>query len=550
MISLIRTQLLVSLSLNSLLRREKRLKTLAAAGVLTLCLAPSYGGYVLMLGKAFAFMRQHHLPLYGMAVTGTYALSQLMVLFVGLPMVYATLYQAKDLSILLPLPIRPGAILAAKLVATYVVELLICIAFFAPSVVFYAVYADAGAVAIGCAVLSMLLLPANPIAICSIFSILVANTPKIGRSKWFWYMALMVAMVSASLCFTTITAVAPRPEVVDLLQAKMAQLNRLGRLIPGSVFALRALASSGGTAVLNTLLSLAVTAAYLAALGALSHWLYFGPVLRGDSGTAKRSRRAEPMRVRSFLTSYMRKEFLSTVKDPPVILNSLGGYIAVPVVMASYAVMKVQTKGKVDVIGAIMNSLHRPELASHLAVVVVGLALALALLGSATSLFSASYSKDGRRLWLEKTLPVTPAAIFLGKLLMGMCVVTAFNLVTVLAVKLILPLSPWQLVYAFVLSEVAVAYNAAIGLAIDCRRPKLVWKDTVHAVKQNLNVMIAFLINLIALGVNGVLLWVCVRHQLPAATTYSAAMALNALMLAAAMTVGLRTSGALDRVQV
>jgi hypothetical protein len=133
---------------------------------------------------------------------------------------------------------------------------------------------------------------------------------------------------------------------------------------------------------------------------------------------------------------------------------------------------------------------------------------------------------------------------------MGMCVVTAFNLVTVLAVKLILPLSPWQLVYAFVLSEVAVAYNAAIGLAIDCRRPKLVWKDTVHAVKQNLNVMIAFLINLIALGVNGVLLWVCVRHQLPAATTYSAAMALNALMLAAAMTVGLRTSGALDRVQV
>ena len=46
MISLLRTQLLVSFSVNNLLKKGKRAKYLGLALLLVLCVAPGYGGYV------------------------------------------------------------------------------------------------------------------------------------------------------------------------------------------------------------------------------------------------------------------------------------------------------------------------------------------------------------------------------------------------------------------------------------------------------------------------------------------------------------------------
>ena len=121
------------------------------------------------------------------------------------------------------------------------------------------------------------------------------------------------------------------------------------------------------------------------------------------------------------------------MKDPAVAMNAVGGYLSVPILLLMYTILKIQTKGQVDVVGQLAQAAHSPLLQRALPFVVVGIALGLSFLGTSSSLFAASYSKDGRRLWLEKTLPVPAWTLFLGKFLFGMGLVTSLNAVTVVA---------------------------------------------------------------------------------------------------------------------
>ena len=111
---------------------------------------------------------------------------------------------------------------------------------------------------------------------------------------------------------------------------------------------------------------------------------------------------------RGFLASYVRKELACTLKDPAVAMNALGGYIAIPIVAVSLGMTKARTHGQADMLAQLSALMHMPGVADNMPYVVVGVALVASLLGSMTSLFSASYSKDGRRLWVEKSLPVRP----------------------------------------------------------------------------------------------------------------------------------------------
>ena len=69
----------------------------------------------------------------------------------------------------------------------------------------------------------------------------------------------------------------------------------------------------------------------------------------GAGGGTRRGRRAESIRERSFLASCVRKEFACTLKDPAVAMNSLGGYIAIPIMMVTYTITKIQKIGRAHV---------------------------------------------------------------------------------------------------------------------------------------------------------------------------------------------------------
>lgn len=550
--ALLVTQLLTGLNLNAFVVKGKRGKAWLATIGMTVLLMPSYVSLVVLQVKMFAFLRSNGLPLESVALVGIYSAAQLMILLASIPAVYATLYQSRELSILLPLPYHPWQIVAAKLGAIYLPELIVGWALFVPALVTYYAYGHAPLALLPVTMVGLILMPAIPLALASIACMLIANIPGIGRNKWFWYVAITTALLGASVMLTAGMSAADAGEMTDLVQVRMRQISQMGRLMPGVQFAMYALADNRWNAVLHQLAHMAVVLGYALMVVLVGSRAYIGPILRGsDAGKSRTQRRsAEAARVRSFLKSVIRKEWICTLKDPAVAMNGLGGYIALPLLAVTYTVMKVQSKGKIDILGEMGRAVHSEAFAMHLPFAVVGIALGLAFFGSLSSLFSASFSKDGKRLWVEKSLPVAPFSILLGKLLAGYALVTPLNLIAIGFSMLVVPLNWRQWIYVALLSQLAIAWNAAFGLSIDCLRPKLVWKDTVQAVKQNVNVVLAMGVAMLGAGANVGAMWLLYRAHPGPLAVYAAALALNAALLACALGAARLAARRLHRIQV
>lgn len=546
--SLLMVQMLAGLNLNAFVVPKKRVKAWLAAIGLIVLFTPTYAGLVAIQVKSFAFVRSSGLPLESLVLVGAYAATQLMVFLASIPAVYAALFQSNELSILLPLPYHPWQIVGAKLAALYLPELLIGAALFCPSLVLYIAYGYMPAWAVPAATVCLLLLPLIPLSIATIACILIANIPGIGRSRWFWFVGITVALLGASLMLTATMSAAESGAVADLVEVRMRQIAQYGHLMPGTQFAMYTLVSTDWTLILHLVSYLVIGGAYTAAVLILGSRYYIGPVLSTAGVTTKRSSRAERVHVRSFLFSAARKELICTLKDPAVAMNGLGGYIALPLLAVTYTVMKVQTKGKVDIMGQLQALFQSEALRQYLPFAVTGLALGLALFGSLSSLFSASYSKDGKRLWVEKTLPVPMYTVFIAKLLAGYSLLTPLNLLTVGIFTLMVPFQPWQWLYVIVLSQVVLAWNGAAGLTVDCLRPKLVWKDTVQAVKQNMNVVIAMGISMAGAGLNALMLRLLFRIGVSDFTVYGTTLALNVGLLAAMLLIGRAASARFHRI--
>lgn len=548
MISLLKTQLMVGLNINAWRMGKKRARHVGMFLLVLLAISPSYGGWIMLQVKAFEFMAAGQVPLQDVQVAGTFAMAMMMALLAGVPVVYSTLLQSRDLSILLPLPYRPWQIVSAKLLVTYVIELIACVALCIPTYALYVRHGFAGPADIPVGILAMLLLPVLPVAVASTVSLLIAAIPGVGRNRWLWVALVLTAMLSLSLTLSVVSSGGAGSEMTDVVRVRMAQMERIGRLFPGAGFGFRAVTSHGWQAWTQIAAFAGTAACYAGVALLVGQTLYLGPILRGDDGKRRRKGRKPAVAVQTgMLRSLVNKEIACVLRDPSVAMNSLGGYISLPILVATYTVMKVQSKGKVDVIGQLMAAAHSPAFQEHMPYVLTGIAMGLAAFGTGSSLFSASYSKDGKRLWTEKCLPIPPLTIMVGKLVAGMALVLPLHGLTVGLAVAVLPLHGLAWLYLAALSTLIIAYSALIGLAVDCMRPKLDWKDTVQAVKQNLNVVLSMGLGLVPLALNVGLLVLCAKLGQPAGVVYTGVIALNVGMLAGIAWLARRAAGALDR---
>jgi|GEM_PF-2220258 len=544
------TELLTSLNLNAFVVKKKRLKTWLAAVALIVGLMPAYAMLAATEVIAFRYLNRHGLPLQDVVLTGLYAAAQLVLLLAAIPIVYSALYQSNELSILLPLPYPPWQILAAKLGAIYVPEMLLGWAFFVPGLAAYYAYGYGSLAALPVTLMGLLFMPVIPVCISTVLCVLIASTPGIGRSRWFWYTSITLGLMAAFMLPSIVLSAQDPSSVRDLVQVRMRQMGQLGRLMPGVQFAMYALTEEFWKAALHQLLHVAIAGGYLMATLAVGDRLFIGPVLRGAAAAKRRSARVARTRVRSYLASAVEKEIVCTLKDPAVAMNGLGGYIALPILAVVYSILKYQTRGKVDVLGQMDQFLHGPAFARYLPFMVTGMALGLAAFGSMSSLFAAAYSKDGKRLWIEKSLPVAPFTVFLGKFLAAFFLDSVLNLITVAVFVLVVPFRAEQWLYTILLSEIVIGWSGAAALAVDCVRPKLVWKDTLEAVKQNVNVVIGLAVGILGLGLNLLALRALYVSSAQPAVTYALVMALNVAFLAAAFVAGKAAAARFPRVTV
>ena len=113
------------------------------------------------------------------------------------------------------------------------------------------------------------------------------------------------------------------------------------------------------------------------------------------------------------------------------------------------------------------------------------------VLGSMGNPLSSSFSREGKHIWLMKSLPISVKDQLLGRMLLGL-VFQIIIIAPLFALLVFLMKPPIDLLISlFVGNCLSSVIVGLLGLTVDSIRPKLVWDNPQEAMKQNLNIMIS-----------------------------------------------------------
>ncbi len=105
---------------------------------------------------------------------------------------------------------------------------------------------------------------------------------------------------------------------------------------------------------------------------------------------------------------------------------------------------------------------------------------------------SSSFSREGAQFWMSKIIPVAPRDQVKGKILHSLGIAGLGLAAAAAAGAFVFGIKPLHLAGALALALPATFVLTVVSLMIDLARPLLVWSNPQKAIKQNLNVLLAF----------------------------------------------------------
>ena len=481
-------------------------------GLAALGVVPMFYGIVLLIENVYIVLKpmgQERLLLSFGILAG-----QVLILLFGIYYVIAAFYFSRDLELLIPLPLRPGEVMASKFAVIVINEYLTVAAIVLPVVITVGVLAKAGVGYWVNAALVYLALPVIPLAVVSVAVVAMMRFVNISRRKDAFILVGSLALIGLTFALQVSlgrSAGNGGPEAsAEALAAFFTSpdslLYRFGSVFPPGIWATKAIAAGfTGEGLSNLALLLGVSVAVFAGMIVVAEKLFYRGLIGIGETTGKKRRltRAEMARRvssgRRAFAAVFGREWKIMNRTPIFLLNGVLVSVFVPAIFVIMASIDTGTKGGGGGQGGDPMVLIRAMLAANPLVVVLGSALFMTICGSINGTASSTFSREGAQFWISQVIPVAPreqaAAKFVHSYLVAMLgVVTASVVAAVFFHIRVAHLAP-----AFVLSMVAGVLLTAAGMMIDLARPLLDWTNPQKAIKQNLNVLLALVADVVIL---------------------------------------------------
>lgn len=488
--SLIKIDLINSLNLAQI-RDKKNRKRLVFFGVLLLFMLPNYIFMVRGLDSSFQIYREigREVDFLKQAVINV----QLISLIFGVAYILNKYYYSRDIDYLVPLPIKSSHIIGSKFIMIIIYNYIIALPLFLPYLYIYGKNTAGGIVYIVYGLISFLMIAIFPVSIISIFVMLMMKYTNIGNKKDLLRTLFSVLFIVAILMlqFKIQDLIKMETEtggnaLNSLVLATSNIMDQIGLVFPMSIFASRALANSKSLLGLgNIILFIAGNLfAYLLALKIAERVYISGYTSVGEIQSRKvktiNELGAEIKRRKKYL-AIMQKELLVIIKTPMYLINMLGGIIIVPVLY----VFVLSSEGELMANTLAMYSENKFLFLTYAA-------LAVAFLNINSSAVT-SFSREGRSMWMHRTLPIDENTQIVGRLLAALVLVLLANfivngvLIYMIGIKLV------EIIF-IVLMSLAVSLPIILyAMLIDISNPVLDWDNPQRAVKQNVNVVISMI---------------------------------------------------------
>ena len=409
-------------------------------------------------------------------------------------------YFSKDLEYILPLPLKPNEILISKLnvilVTEYIMELLFAVA----PIAVYGILTSAGVMFYIISLLVLIIFPIIPILIATfIIMIIMSFSRGVKNKDRFRLIAPLLGIVLALVLSFSLsgTSEITDEELINAITQANSMVEMISDKLPIIKPAINAIVNSDFIEFLKLLVITAVVYVIFILIG---NKLYFrGAVGTLSSGTKKgKNITTNDIRNSSVGKSYVTKEFKMLFKNPIFFVQCVLPSVLMPVVFLGIFIVSISSNNSQESIKQFQNVL------GSFIETPIGLAIVLSITEFLTSMLyiaPTAISRDGQNAIFMKYIPVPYYKQLIYKGIPSVVFGTITSIIVIGFVYVIAAPSVLFLLTVFILNLVLLILQTILMELVDLKKPKLEWSTEYAVVKQNLNLLWPFVLNLLEIGI-------------------------------------------------
>lgn len=429
--------------------------------------------------------------------------AQLFVLLFGILYVMSKYYFSNDLEQLLPLPIKPSHILGSKFTILMISEYLTSFPIILPFIFIYGIKGGEGIIYWIYSLFIILGLPVIPLIISSTLVMIFMKYTNIKGKKDLLRVvggiAFLIIVFYLQFKFQNMaqsSLMAGEDFAMQLARDSNLLVKKLGLIFPPSMWATLSLVNYSNFTGISYLLLLFVLSlvSYVIMIN-LSEKLFFSGLIGNMEATSSKTSQRSWKNIGRTLNkekpyiAIAKKEIRILIRTPVYVLNSLVGVIIFPIIIILNIITGDNTMDPlIQVIG------NHPE---YLVLASIGL---ISIFGIMNSIGSTTFSREGKSLWIQRTLPIKVEDQIIGRILSSLLVQVVGLLALLIGIFFIARPRIIDIVIISVLGLLGSIPMTQIGMVIDILRPLLIWDNPQKAMKQNLNVLISMGLGTLSVG--------------------------------------------------
>ncbi len=411
-------------------------------------------------------------------------------------------YFSKDIEYVLPLPLRPVEILMAKfntmLVTEYIME---CIIGLIPFLL-YGILTSASVFYYIMAAIVLLVFPIFPILIASLLVMIIMSFAKITKKRdtyQFIAIIILILVIFGIQFFISGHTEMSEEQMLEQLVQTNGLVQSIGQYFVTLLPSVQAMTATNiGTMLLELIKLLAITAVAYGIFMLLGQKLYFKGAIDNQigNGTAHKKIKGDKVyKPKKIAVSYVKKEFMSLVKNPIFCMQCVLPPILFPFLFLGIFVLGIGGEEQVQ-----MDSLLQQIQGSSTGVLCI-------LIGVTQFFMMMSYtsvtavSRDGQNAVFMKYIPVSFYKQIRYKAMPAILLNTFMFAITLGIMYYKIPnIGITTYLVAFVIATLFNILQSELMVVVDLKRPKLEWTTEYAVVKQNMNMIFTFFISFIVIA--------------------------------------------------
>ena len=408
----------------------------------------------------------------------------------GFNVILNEFYFSEDIGELLPLPLKPFQIIAAKFTATFITEsiLLLAVILFSVFGYFMALEIPIGNIFVG--LFGIITLPVIPLVYCGIISIVLMSLTKFIKNKeqvrnmggFFIFLILVVTIFLISKLHNFDLD----KYIENFVNGDQGFLVVMRNIFPHISLFIDTLTNASILALFKYII---INVIYVCVFLVVAELLYFRGVLdlntQSTKSLKKEHDKLNKIKVKSVKKSYFLKEVYTLFRTPTYLLNCIAINFIWPLFvyliyvftsnMTIYEIRSLVEQGDKGIIIFILFYL-----------IIVSI-----LVPSISSISSSSFSREGKHFGFIKFIPVRYHDQIMIKTSVGALLsFLGVNILTTIF-YIIVKVPFYMIIVYHLISLFLICSICLLGVLIDSVYPKLSWDDELDSLRENTNSFVA-----------------------------------------------------------